>query len=180
MADSKDSSKQTGSGGKKGALDTFEASKRKDSGSHKHGETAANGSKTTTDDEKKLAAERRTPPVVNGHADIPTASVSQSTPVESATGNSMGDFSKVDFGKVKEFVPEMNKTSSGPMGGARGGEQPILVAKPSIDSEADVTPSPTVATVTDQSAECAGQEVTVYQFDLKKNSQVCSQPCILQ
>lgn len=155
VADSKDTSKQNGSD-KKGAFDN-EASKRKDSGARKYGDNA-NGK--ATDDDKRL-----TEPVVNGHADIPaaTAAASQNTPVES-TGSS--DLSKVDFGKLKEFVPKTNKVAGG-----RAGEQPILVAKPSIDSEADVAPSPTVATVTDQSAECAGQEVTVYKFDLKKNSQ---------
>ena len=51
--------------------------------------------------------------------------------------------------------------------------EPILAAKLIIELDTDVAPSPTVATVTDQSADgsCPGQEVNVYTFALKKNSQ---------
>ena len=154
VADSKDSSKQNIED-KKGILE--HDPKRKHS---KHAEN----DKATAEDENKTA-ESTTTPVVNGHIDIPAQNSQNLNDVNSSSFGShgTGDLSKVDYDKVKEFVPEKSGK----------GVEPILAAKPSIDLDTDVAPSPTVATVTDQSADgsCPGQEVNVYTFALKKNSQ---------
>ena len=81
-------------------------------------------------DENKTA-ESTTTPVVNGHIDAPVQNSQNLTDVNSSSfgSHNTGDLSKVDYDKVKDFVPEKSAK----------GVEPILAAKPSIDLDTDVS-----------------------------------------